>query len=271
MTLFYTNSTKHLVSKIKLKKAKFTISKFSDGEIYVKIEENVKNKEVWVVASTNSPGDNLLELIFLLDALKREKAKINLLIPYFGYARQGKGKPGEAQTAKVVCDLLQGYKISVIHMHSPRIKKYLKFKNLIPLYQHIIKKYDIVIAPDKGAAKLVRTIGKELNIPYIIMNKVRPKPEQARITTKPIDVKNKKVLIIDDMISTGGTIIAASKKLQGATEISVLTTHGIFSGDALKKLSLFDKVYITNSLPQRKHPKLHILDLAPFISKEING
>ena len=104
MKLFYTNSVKHLVGK--LNKGKFTIKRFSDGEIYVKINENVRNKPVWVIGNTNPPGDNLLELIFLLDALKRNGAKIKLLIPYCGYARQDKPEKGECFSIKVVSEIL---------------------------------------------------------------------------------------------------------------------------------------------------------------------
>ncbi len=273
MTLFYTSSVKHLAKKINLHKGKFTIKKFSDGEIYVEVKEKVKNKSVWVLASTNPPGDNLLELLFLLDALKREKAKINLLIPYFGYARQDRRKEGESLSAEVVSNLLkQANKIKIIHVHSPRLKKFLNYDDIIPLklYYSIITKYDVIVAPDKGSLNLVKRISKKTKIPFALMEKIRPAHEKAVITKIKGKVKNKKAIIIDDMISTGGTVIAASKSLKqaGATEISVIATHGIFAADAIKRIekSPIKKVYVTNSILQKQHFKnIKVIDLSKFI------
>lgn len=273
MTLFYTNSVKHLAKKINLHKGKFTIKKFSDGEIYVEVKEKVKNKSVWVLASTNSPGDNLLELLFLLDALKREKAKINLLIPYFGYARQDRRKEGESLSAEVVSNLLkQANKIRIIHVHSSRLKKFLNYEDIIPLklYYSIITKYDVIVAPDKGSLNLVQKISQKTNIPSAVMEKVRPVHEKANIIKLKGEVKNKKAIIIDDMISTGRTIIAASKALKqsGAKEISVIATHGLFAADAIKRIekSPIMKVYVTNSIVQKQRFRnVKVIDLSKLI------
>ncbi|MBI5065659.1 ribose-phosphate pyrophosphokinase [Candidatus Woesearchaeota archaeon] len=116
--IFYTNSTKHLVGQ--LKTGKFVLKRFSDGEIYAKIEENVKNKSVWVVASTFAPADNLLELVFLLDALKRCGAKTNLIVPYFGYSRQDRIVEGECFSSKLICGWLKNFnlkKIITLNIH----------------------------------------------------------------------------------------------------------------------------------------------------------
>ncbi len=271
--LFYTHSARHLARRIGLRPGKFIIKKFSDGEIYVKIKENVKGKKVWVLASTNPPGDNLLELLFLLDALKREKAEINLLLPYFGYARQDQRREGESLSAEVVCRLLKPVKeIKVVQMHGTRLKKFLDYTDLIPFkwYYPIIKKYEVVVAPDKGVLNLIKETSKKAGIPFAAMKKVRPAPEKARITKIEGEVKNKKALILDDMISTGGTIVAASKALKqyGAKSISVLATHGIFSVGAIEKIekSPIQKIYVTNSLPQKTgSKKIKVIDLSGFL------
>jgi len=279
MKLFYTNSTKHLAKRLKVKKGKFILKKFSDNEIYVKITEDVKNKKVSVLASTNAPGDNILELAFLLDALKREKAKINLLIPYFGYARQDKPKGGEALSAQVVSNIItkfRPHKITIIHMHSPRVNKYLTYENVIPLtlYSSIIKKADVLVAPDKGSIDLVKELTKKYKISSAIIEKRRLSHQKVKVVKLKGDVKGKKALIIDDMISTGVTIIEVSKKLEqsGAIEVSVIATHGIFAGDAVKKIekSNIKKVYVTNSLCQtKKSHKIKIINISSFIKKLI--
>ncbi len=281
MTLFYTNSVKYLADKIKIKKGNFLLKKFSDGEIYVKILDEVKNKQVWVLASTNPPADNLLELIFLLDALKREKAKINLIITYFGYARQDRILKKEAFTSKLICDWLSNFnlnKIYVIHLHSQRLKNFLKYENLIPveLFSPVLKKAEVVVAPDKGALELVKKISGKYDVPYAYMEKFRPSQEEAKIMKLHGSVKNKKTIIIDDLVSTGGTILAAGKKLKqaGAKEISALATHGIFAGDAMREIekSPIKKIYVTNSLLQKYRPaKIKVIELRKFIEKIIKA
>jgi len=275
MILFYTNSTKHLASKIKVNKGKFEIRRFSDGEIHVKVEQDVKNKKVWVLASTLPPADNILELIFLLDVLKREKAKINLLIPYFGYARQDRLLPGECFSSKIMCDWLRKSRlrnIAVIDLHTHRIRKFLKYKNMVPfeIYAQIAKKMDVVVAPDKGALPNARSISKACRIPLASMEKIRPEKEKIKMIKIKGSVKGKKVLIVDDMISTGSTIVEAAKIMmkKGAKEVSVIATHGIFSDDAIKKInkSRIKKVYVTNTIHQKSHSKkIKVIDISDYL------
>ncbi len=274
--IFYTNSTKHLVSK--LKTGKFILKQFSDGEIYAKVEETVKNKTIWVIASTFAPSDNLIELIFLLDALKRCGARINLLIPYFGYSRQDRIVEGECFSSKIICSWLKNFhlnKIITLNIHGVRLKKFLKYKDIIPfeLYSSIAKNYDVLVAPDKGAKANVQKLSQLCNKPLVVIEKFRPKKEQVKILELKGTVKNKKVIIVDDMISTGGTIIEASKVLlqKGAREVSVIATHGVFSGDAIKNLekSPIKNIYVTNSIPQKQSKKVKVMDLSEFIKKII--
>ena len=164
--LFYTSSAEHIANMIRMKKGRFILTKFSDGEIYSRVEENVRGKDVWVLASTQPPADNILELAFLLDSLSRGGAKISLMILYFGYARQDRiVKEGEALSAKIVSDLLRKFdlnKILVMHIHSSRIKKFLDYEDILPihLFSVIIRRMEVVAAPDRGALDLARKVSR---------------------------------------------------------------------------------------------------------------
>jgi len=277
MKLFYTSSVKHLADKMKIPKGKCIIKNFSDGEFYIKVEEKVANKQVWVLATTASPAENILELMFLLDALHRKKAKINLLLTYFGYARQDRTKPGEAFSSKLVSGWLKQYKLHrvvVIHMHGPRVKKFFKHENIIPIdvcYAHM-KHVDVVVAPDKGSLPLAKKVSKFCKCDLVCMEKTRPSMDKAKIVKIMGNVKGKNALLVDDMIDTGGTIVAASKTLKdnGAKEVYVVVTHGILAKDAIQKIekSPIKKVYVTNSLEQKKRSKkIKIIDLSAHLEK----
>ena len=274
MKIFYTSSAKHLISK--LPKGKFLIKRFSDQEIYLKIQENVAGKNVCVLGSTFPPAENILELFFLLDALKREKAKIHLIVPYFGYARQDQIKKGEAFSGKILSEWFRDFqlkRIDILSMHSNKLKEYFDYENSIPMghYLSVAKKADILIAPDKGALPLTKAISKALSLPIISMEKVRPYHEKAHVKLFDGQVFGKKVLIIEDMIVTGGTILEATKLLlrKKAKEVSVIATHGIFSSDAIAKIekSPIHKVYITNSIPQKNCiSKIKVFNLSSWIA-----
>src|ERR1035437_10864237 len=145
---------------MRMKKGRFILAEFSDGEIYSRVEDDVRGKDVWVLASTQPPADNLLELAFLLDSLTRRGATVNLFILYFAYARQDRiVKEGEALTSKVVSDLLQSFnlkRIFVIHIHSSRIMKFFDYENVLPigLFSAVIRKMEVVVAPARGAQDL---------------------------------------------------------------------------------------------------------------------
>jgi ribose-phosphate pyrophosphokinase len=274
--LFYTNSAEHIANAMKMKKGRFILTNFSDGEIYSRVEENVRGKDVWVLASTQPPADNILELAFLLDSLSRGGAKINLMILYFGYARQDRiVKEGEALSSKVVSDLLQSFKLNrvfVVHIHSSRIRKFLNYEDVIPidLFSAVIRKMEVAVAPDRGALDLAKKVSKEYGLALAYMEKSRPKADQVEITRLVGNVRGKKALIVDDMISTGGTVIKAGQRLlrSGAKEVHVIATHGIFSGNAVKNLerSGIKSVYVTNTVrPGYKSRVIKTVDASKFV------
>jgi len=278
MKLFYTKSAEHLAKKIKLKKGKYIISSFPDGELYVKINENVKNKRVLVLAATNPPAENLLELLFLLDALQGAGARIYLFFTYFGYARQDRAKAGEALASQRICSWLKGFKwqnIAVLHPHSERLKQFLKYKEILPyhFFTSVINREDVVVAPDKGASSLAKEISKRCRCARAEIEKVRLKGKVKMLSFHG-EVNGKRAVIVDDMISTGNTVIKAAEllKRKGAKEVVVAATHGIFADKALQKLekSPITSIYVTNSLPQKtRSRKVEIMDLAPFLEKHI--
>jgi len=284
MILFYNHAAKHLADKLKVRKGKFTVKKFSDGEIYVKVNENVRNKEVWVLASSQSPSDNLIEMLFIIDALERNKAKVNLIVTYLSYARQDLAKKGESLSCEVICSMLNHFKfkkIYVLHEHSERLKKFLKYKSIIPINYSLISEFDLIASADKGSQKLVKDIGSKINMNTLFIEKKRlghEKIKSVRIKGDIGKIKDKKVIIIDDIIATGNTILEAGNELikNGAKEVCVYATHGILSGEAIKNIekSRISKVYITNSLNQNrkeiiKSKKINVVDISKDIGKII--
>jgi ribose-phosphate pyrophosphokinase len=279
----------HLADTIELPKGSCTFKQFSDGEWSVKIHDTVKQKEVWVLAQTGAPADNLVQLLLLCDALKQEGASINLLITYFGYARQDRPFKGEPLAAELMCKLIQismPKRIEVIHLHSPQIcrqgilKRLPFFSKAIPV-NHIpyeffygcIQNADVIVSPDKGAGPLAQHIAKQGNKELVMFEKYRPEPEKL-ILKMVGEVRGKRVLIVDDMITTGGTVITAAEQLfeQGATSVRVAATHGVFSGDALARLneSRIEQIQVTNTLVQTQSPeitvpKVRVIDISPFI------
>lgn len=274
--LFYTSSAEHIANVMKMKRGRFILTKFSDGEIYSRVEENVRGKDVWVLASTQPPADNILELAFLLDSLSRRGAKTNLMILYFGYARQDRiVREGEALSSKVVSDLLRKFRLNrvlVLHIHSSRVRQFLDFEDILPigLFSAIIRRMEVVAAPDKGALDLARKVSQDYGLGLAYMEKSRPGAEKVEITKLVGNVEQKKVVIVDDMISTGGTVIKAADRLMesGAKEVHVVATHGIFSGNAVKNLerSGIKSVHVTNSIKRdHKSKMIKTVDISKFV------
>jgi ribose-phosphate pyrophosphokinase len=223
-------------------------TRFPDGECYTRIEGESLNDEVVIVQNTY-PDQNIIEMLLLQDAAKRMGAKkITLVIPYFGYARQDRiFKPGEPESAKVMathlglaCD-----RVITIDIHKEAVlrnfkcpAKDLKASGAIADYFKD-KGINLVLAPDAGAAGRAKDVGERMGLPYDHLEKVRLSGTEVRIAPAKADCMNKNVLIVDDIIATGGTILAATTQLKeaGAKSVSVACTHGVFTGDAIQRLT----------------------------------
>ena len=223
-------------------------TRFPDGECYTRIEGESLNDDVVIVQNTY-PDQNIIEMLLIQDAAKRMGAKsVTLVIPYFGYARQDRiFKPGEPESAKVMirhlgldCD-----RVITIDIHKEAVLKNfkcpakdLKASGAIAEY-FADKGIDIVLAPDKGAADRAKDVGQRMKLPYDHLEKVRLSGTEVKIAPATMDCTGKNVLIVDDIIATGGTIIAATIQLKaaGARSVSVACTHGVFTGDAIQRLT----------------------------------
>ena len=264
------NISKYLKSKL----VNSSIRKFSDGEIYVEINENIRGNSIFVVQSTANPAnDNLMELLICIDALRRSSAKnITAVIPYFGYARQDrKVVPRTAISAKLVSNLITNAganRILSVDLHAGQIQGFfdIPVDNLFatPIFaRHVKKKIKskkiICVAPDVGGTERARALGKILNAGLAIVDKRRPKPGQSKVMNVVGDVKDQTCIIVDDIIDSGGTIVNAAKALKerGAKEVYVYVTHGVLSGDAVKKIknSVIKNLVITDTIDNGEKTK----------------
>ena len=257
------NISKYLKSRL----VNSSIRKFSDGEIYVEINENIRGNSIFIIQSISSPAnDNLMELLLCIDALKRSSAKnITAVIPYFGYARQDrKVVPRTSISAKLVSNLITkagADRVVTVDLHAGQIQGFfdIPVDNLFatPIFaRHVKKKIKskkiICVAPDVGGTERARALGKILNAGLAIVDKRRPKPGQSKVMNVVGDVKDKTCIIVDDIIDSGGTIVNAAKALKerGAKEVYVYVTHGVLSGDAVKKIknSVIKNLVITDTI-----------------------
>ncbi len=251
---------------------------FPDGECYTRINAEKLDDDV-VIVQTTSPDSKLIELLLLQDAVRRLGAKsITLVIPYFGYARQDRVfKPGEPESAKVMCQHLDMNcdRVITVDIHKEAVLNYFNHPHKDLKAAPVIAEYfkgkgiDMVLSPDIGAAGRAKMVGEVMGVPYDHLEKTRLSGTDVRIAPAKADVKGKKVLIVDDMISTGGTIIAAAYALReaGAAGISVACTHGVFVNNAIEKFtgSSLDALLSCNTL---NNPVSHI-SVASLIAEAI--
>lgn len=272
---------------------KSTVKKFSDGEISVSLWESVRGEDIYIVQSTCEPtNDNLMELLILVDAMKRASAaRINAVIPYYGYARQDRiAKARDPITAKLVADLLhvagvdrvitmdlhaaqiQGYfDIPVDHLIGmPIIGKY--FKGLIK--DGTISNDVVVVSPDLGSVTRTRKLSDMLDCPIAIVDKRRPKPNVSEIMNIIGDVEGKTAILVDDMVDTAGTITNAANAIKGlgATEVYAAATHPVLSGPAIERIqnSEIKQMVMLNTIPipeEKMIDKFKILSVAPLFAE----
>ena len=296
MKLLAGNSNKNLSIKIskflKNRLVNSSIKKFSDGEIYIEINENIRGNSIFIVQSISSPAnDNLMELLLCIDALRRSSAKnITAVIPYFGYARQDrKVVPRTSISAKLVSNLITDAgadRVVTLDLHSGQIQGFfdIPVDNLFatPIFARHIKKRIksnnlICIAPDVGGTARARALGKMLNIGLAIVDKRRPAPGKSEVMNVIGNVKNKTCIIVDDIIDSGGTIVNAAKVLKerGAKDVHVYVSHGVLSGNAVDKIkkSKIKNLVITdtidNSQKVKKAGNIEILSISNLVGEAI--
>ncbi len=266
--------------------------KFSDGEIFIQIKENVRGRDVFVVQSTNSPAENILELLLIIDALRRSSTgRITAVIPYFGYGRQEKkDKPRVPISAKLFANLFEkagANRIVTIDLHAPQITGFfdISVDHLFAtpvMVKHIKKlnldyKKTVIVSPDVGRVEAARVIAKKINrnIPIAIVDKRRPKPNHCEVVNIIGNVKDKTAIIIDDIVDTAGTLTEAANELkkQGASAIYAYITHPVLSGKAVEKISSssLDKLIVTDTIPmdKKKSKKIEVVSVAKLLSEAI--
>src|SRR5687768_4084791 len=244
-----------------------TVSSFSDGEIRIKIEENVRGADVYVVQSTCCPvNDSLMELLIMIDALKRSSAyRITAVMPYFGYARQDrKDQPRVPITAKLVADLITTAgtdRVLTMDLHAGQIQGFFNLPvdhlyALPVLLDYITKKKVndlVVVSPDAGGVERARAYAKRLEASLAIIDKRRTGPNQTAVMNIIGEVEDRNVIIVDDIIDTAGTLIHTVQALheRGARSISAACTHAVLSGPAIQRIneSELQKVFVTNTIP----------------------
>jgi ribose-phosphate pyrophosphokinase len=270
---------------------KSSVSRFSDGEIQINIEESVRGSEVFLVQSTSQPGnEHIMELLIMIDALKRASARIiNVVIPYYGYARQDrKARSREPITAKLIANLLEtagATRVLTMDLHAPQIQGFFDIPVDQLLGVPILSKYfenkgldDIVIvAPDNGGVVRARKMASHLHAPIAFIDKRRPKPNVAEIMNIVGNVEGKNAIIIDDLIDTAGTITLAANALaeKGAKAVFACCTHPVLSGPAISRIesSAITELVITNTieLPEEKMiNKITTLSVAPLLVEAID-
>lgn len=269
-----------------------TVTTFSDGEIFVRLNENVRGSDVFVLQPTCMPvNDHIMELLFIIDALKRASSgRITAVIPYFGYARQDrKVQPRVPISAKAVADLITAVgtnRVLTVDLHAGQIQGFFNIPvdNLYAtpvLLDYIRKKYDVrnlvIVSPDAGGVERARAFAKKLNCSMAIIDKRREKVNECEVMNVIGDVENMDTLIIDDMVDTAGTITQAATALRekGAKKVSATCTHAVLSGPAIEKInnSMLEEIIVTNTIPldskQEQCKKLAVLSIAPLLGEAI--
>lgn len=267
-----------------------TISRFSDSEIEIHIDEDIRGADVFIVQSTNAPAENLLELLLMLDAVKRASARrLTAVIPYFGYARQDrKAKPRVPISAKLVANLITAAgadRVLTMDLHAPQIQGFfdipLDHLYSAPVFTRRLKELGepehlVIASPDAGGMAMARSYGKRLNCPLALVDKRRPRPNVSEVINVIGDVQDKTVIIRDDMIDTGGSLAgaAAALKAKGAASIYGACTHALLSGSAVERIesSVMSRLIVSDSImlsPEKRSSKIEVLSVAWLFGEAI--
>lgn len=294
LKLFSGNAHRALAEEIartlKVPLGQATVSRFSDGEVFVQVDENVRGADVFVVQPTCPPvNDNLVELLVMLDAFKRASAqRITAVLPYYGYGRQDrKVQPRVPISAKLVADLITvagANRVLALDLHAGQIQGFFDIPVdhlfaapvVIEHVQRLGLDDLVVVAPDAGGVERARAIAKRLRASLAIVDKRREGPNVSLFMHLIGDVRGRDCLIIDDMIDTAGTLVQAADALkrEGARRIFACGVHAVLSGPALARIegAPLEQVIVTNSIPlprEKQHPRITVLSVAPLLAEAI--
>jgi ribose-phosphate pyrophosphokinase len=294
LKVFSLNSNKAVAEEIAkhigVELGKCSVTRFSDGEIQINIEESIRGGDVFIIQSTSYPvNEHIMELLIMIDALKRASAKtINIVIPYYGYARQDrKARAREPITAKLVANLLEtagATRMITLDLHAPQIQGFFDIPTDQLMGVPILSDYfqskqlnDIVIvSPDHGGVTRARKMADRLKAPIAIIDKRRPRPNVAEVMNIIGTIEGKTAILIDDIIDTAGTITLAANALveNGAAEVYACCTHPVLSGPAMERIenSKIKELVVTNSIALsegKKMSKIKELSVAPLLAEAI--
>ena len=285
---------KHIADALKMPLGKVDVKTFSDGEISVSLNESVRGSDCFIVQSTCNPvNQNLMELLIMIDAMKRASAaRITAVIPYFGYARQDrKAKARDPISAKLVADLITttgADRVLTMDLHAPQIQGFFNIpvdhlvggRLLASFLKNKVKNYTdeyIVVSPDLGSVTRVRAFASKLSLPIAIIDKRRQRANVSEVMNIIGDVKNKNVILVDDMIDTAGTLCnAASAVIEkgGANEVLACATHAVLSGPAIERIknSSIKELFLLDTIPIPKEKfinKFNVLSVASLFAEAI--
>jgi len=294
LSIFGGNSNVSLLQEIcklvRVKVGNASVNRFTDGEIRVKINENVRGDDAFVVQSTCFPSnDNMMELLILLDALKRASAnRITAVLPYFGYARQDrKDQPRVPITAKLIANLLSragATRVLTIDLHAGQIQGFfdipLDHLYAVNAFVEYFEKKNIdnlvVVSPDVGGIKTARAYSKRFNASLAIVDKRRIDDNDAEVMNIMGEVRGKNIIIVDDIVATAGSLVEAANALKkaGARDIYATVTHAVLCGPAIERISVspIKELIVTNTIPveaQKMNGKIEVLSVAPLLASAI--
>jgi len=291
----YPELAERIADRLDMDLSRVELVKFPGGELYARYLESVRGADMFIVQSLGEPvNENLMQLLIMIDAAKRASAKrIVAVLPWYAYSRQDrKTKPREPITARLVANMIQAAgaeRVMTMDLHTGQIEGYFTFPvdHLTAMHTFVDYFVDqnfkdaedaVVVAPDTGEVKVAKQLAGHLGLPWAIVNKMRDRPDRSEVTHVIGDVSGKRVLMIDDIIATGGTLVNAAARLveDGATEVRAAATHGEFSGNAYEKIedSMIKEVVVSDTLPLksgRPRSKIKTLTIAPILASTIKN
>jgi ribose-phosphate pyrophosphokinase len=291
----YQDQAERIADKLDVELGEVERTQFKNGEMYARFGESVRGADLFLVQSLCEPvNQNLMELLIMIDAAKRASAKrIVAVIPWYAYSRQDrKTKPREPITARLVANLIQtagADRVMTMDLHVGQIEGFFSFPvdHLTAMHTFVDYFVDrdfrnaddaVVVAPDTGEVKVAQKLSDHLNLPWAVMGKTRREAGQSEVTHVIGEVEGKRVIMIDDIIDTAGTLCNAAERLikEGATEVSAAGTHGVFSGPAYERIqdSALKEVIVTDTLPLKEdqpQSKIQTLTIAPILASAIHN